>query len=39
METLLANTQRSAEWQQKAKAAMDSVVRKSIEMRMLAWVS
>lgn len=39
MEALLAEHQRDRTWQQRAQAVMDSVVRKSIEMRMLAWIS
>jgi hypothetical protein len=39
MESLLLETPRDATWQQRASVAMDRVVRKSIEMRMLAWIS
>jgi hypothetical protein len=34
-----AKAQPAADWQQRALAAMDRVVRKSIEMRMVCWVS
>lgn len=39
MEILLADTRRQNDWQQQAQAAMDRVIRKSIEMRMLVWIS
>lgn len=38
MEALLSETNYDSAWKRRARVAMDSVVRKSIEMRMLAWI-